>query len=58
MIQTKLRRAKELILEEDSSTKVAEEMEYAAQSHLCSIFKKYMGVSIGDYKKHLTIHKK
>lgn len=56
MIQTKLRRAKELILEENSSTKVAVDMEYSAQSHLCSIFKKYMGVSIGDYKKHLTIH--
>ena len=56
MMQAKLRRAKELILEEGSSTKVAEDMEYAAQSHLCSIFKKYMGISIGDYKKHLTIY--
>lgn len=55
MIQTKLRRAKELILEESSSTKVAVDMEFAAQSHLCSVFKKYMGISIGDYKKHLTI---
>lgn len=55
MIQTKLRRAKELIIEEGSSTKVAIDMEYAAQSHLCNVFKKYMGISIGDYKKHLTL---
>lgn len=55
MIQTKLRRAKKLILEEGNSTKVAVDMEYAAQSHLCSIFKRYMGISIGDYKRHLTI---
>ena len=56
MMQTKLRRVKELIIEESSSTKVAIDMDYAAQSHLCNVFKKYMGISIGDYKKHLTIY--
>ena len=56
MMQTKLRRVKELIIEESSSTKVAIDMDYAAQSHLCNVFKKYMGISICDYKKHLTIY--
>lgn len=55
MIQNKLRRVKEKIIQEDCTTKVAEDMEFSAQSHMCSVFKRYMGVSIGEYKKHLTI---
>ena len=55
MTQNKLRRVKERLNEETYTTRLAQDMEYAAQSHLCSVFKKYMGVSIGDYRKHLTV---
>lgn len=55
MIQNKLRRVKEKIMQEDNTTRIAEDMEFAAQSHMCSVFKRYMGVSISDYKKNLTI---
>jgi len=55
MTQNKLRRVKERLSEETYTTKLAQDMEYAAQSHLCSVFKKYMGVSMGDYRKHLIV---
>lgn len=55
MIQNKLRRVKEKILQEDNTTRIAEDMEFAAQSHMCSVFKRYMGVSMNEYKKNLMI---
>ena len=57
ILQTKLRAVKEKIWDPDTETRIAEDMDFAAQSHMCSLFKKYMGLSIRDYKHNLTIEK-
>jgi AraC-like DNA-binding protein len=53
-LQAKLRLVKDNILCGNSETKIAMDMEFAAQSHLCSLFKRYMGITISEYKKNMT----
>ena len=51
MIQNRLRQVKRQLQDSDDETSIALDNGFSAESHLCSVFKKYMGVSITDYKK-------
>lgn len=55
MIQNRVRHVKEKLVQESNTTRIAVDMGFAAQSHMCSVFKRYMGVSMSDYRKNLTI---
>lgn len=50
LLLCRLRYAKRAILDGEAMKDVAYDLNFSAQSHLCTIFKKYMGISIGDYK--------
>ncbi|MGN1282159.1 MAG: helix-turn-helix transcriptional regulator [Succinivibrio sp.] len=49
-IQTRLRLAKKSMEEQNSDIQTAYDTGFSSQSHLCSVFKKYMGICVGDYK--------
>ncbi len=48
--QCKIRKARERVLHEESEADIAFDLNFSNQSHLCSVFKRYMGISINDYK--------
>ena len=50
LIQCRLREAKKEMADDVSDADIAYETGFASQSHLCTVFKKYMGISVGDYK--------
>ena len=54
MIQSRLRSVKKQMDVSDSEIQLAFDNGFAAESHLCTVFKKYMGISITDYKNSLT----
>lgn len=56
LIQCRLREAKRKMEDDVRDADIAYETGFASQGHLCTIFKKYMGISVGDYKG--LIHKK
>lgn len=51
LIQNRLRLAKRLLEQNITSVDTAYNSGFAAQSHLCTVFKKYMGISVGHYIK-------
>lgn len=53
-IQAKMRIIRTTILNSQSETKLAQNLNLFDQSHLGKMFKKQMGVTLKDYKKNLT----
>lgn len=51
LIQCRLREAKKEMLDKGSDADIAYGTGFASQSHLCTVFKKYMGISVGDYER-------
>ncbi len=51
--QCKIRRVKESILNEQNEADVAYNLNFSSQSHLCTMFKRYMGISMNDYKSNM-----
>ena len=39
------------MLDKGSDADIAYGTGFASQSHLCTVFKKYMGISVGDYER-------
>ena len=54
IFQGKMRQARQEIMTEKSIAEIAADLNFSAQSHLCSVFKKYMGISVTDYKNKIT----
>ena len=50
LIQCRLREAKKELEYESSDTDIAYDLGFASQSHMCTVFKGYMGISVGDYR--------
>lgn len=50
LIQCRLREAKKEFEKESSDIDIAYDLGFASQSHMCTVFKGYMGISVGDYK--------
>ncbi|MEF2914326.1 MAG: AraC family transcriptional regulator [Succinivibrio sp.] len=50
LIQCRLREAKKELEKESSDVEIAYELGFASQSHMCTVFKGYMGISVGDYR--------
>jgi AraC-like DNA-binding protein len=48
--QCKIRKARESVLHEKTEVDIACDLSFSSQSHLCSMFKRYMGISMNDYK--------
>lgn len=53
LIQCRLREAKKEIERISSDTDIAYDLGFASQSHMCTVFKGYMGISVGDYREIL-----
>lgn len=53
--QCKIRAAKKSIMEEEREADIAADLHFSNQSHLCSMFKRYMGISLGDYRSSVEI---
>ena len=53
LIQCRLREAKKEIERVSSDTDIAYDLGFASQSHMCTVFKGYMGISVGDYREIL-----
>ncbi len=53
--QCKIRRVKEWALQEKAGVDIATNLNYSNQGHLCSMFKRYMGISMNEYKS--SVHK-
>ncbi|MGN0901764.1 MAG: helix-turn-helix domain-containing protein [Succinivibrio sp.] len=51
-VQTRLRLAKRSLENDRDDIETAYDSGFASQSHLCSTFKKYMGITMGDYRKN------
>lgn len=50
LIQCRLREAKKQFEKESSDIDIAYDLGFASQSHMCTVFKGYMGISVGDYR--------
>ncbi len=55
--QCKIRQAKYKLLREETKAGIAADLSFAHQSHLCSVFRKYMGISMKDYIQNTVISK-
>jgi AraC-like DNA-binding protein len=53
--QCKIRAAKKSILAQEREADIAADLYFSNQSHLCSMFKKYMGISLWDYRSSVEI---
>ncbi len=53
--QCKIRQAKYRLLEKETEADIAADLSFAHQSHLCSVFRKYMGISMKDYIQNTVI---
>jgi AraC-like DNA-binding protein/mannose-6-phosphate isomerase-like protein (cupin superfamily) len=53
--QGKIRCVRREILTKKTAVQIANEMNFSAQSHLCNVFKKYMALSMNDYKSNVTV---
>ncbi len=53
--QCKIRQTKNRLLLNESEVDIAIDMNFSNQSHLCSMFKKYMGISMIEYKNNVDI---
>ncbi len=51
--QCKIRKAKESVLYEEAEVDIAGDLNFSDQSHLCSMFKRYMGISMNEYKSNV-----
>lgn len=50
LIQCRLREAKIEMPKETGDADIAYDTGFASQSHLCTVFKKYMGITVDDYR--------
>lgn len=50
LIQCRIRVAKRELEKASNDIDIAYDLGFASQSHMCTVFKKYMGISVGDYK--------
>lgn len=55
--QSKMRYVRQKVMSVRTTAQIAADMNFSAQSHLCSVFKKYMGISVDDYKSNVTKEK-
>lgn len=54
MLQNRLRTAKRALEHSHDGTFIAYDSGFSAQSHLCYVFRKYMGISISEYRKSIA----
>ena len=52
LIQCRLREAKKELEKESSDVEIAYELGFASQSHMCTVFKGYMGISVGGLQRY------
>ena len=55
--QCKIRQAKDKLLGKETEADIAADLSFAHQSHLCSVFRTYMGISMKDYIRNTIINK-
>lgn len=53
----RLREAKKGMETDERDIEIAYDNGFSSQSHLCTVFKKYMGISVDDYKKLISSEK-
>lgn len=49
-LQCKIRQVRKKVLKEVGAADIAGELNFSNQSHLCSVFRRYMGISMNNYR--------